>query len=90
MDRVRCLGLPDNSPLDHLIKQHPKIRAALRAQDPDAAEAAMRSRLREILVTGGPTAARNPNGSRWMRSRRYRRRTEDPLLTAGPRNAGNS
>ncbi|HKT96214.1 MAG TPA: GntR family transcriptional regulator [Paraburkholderia sp.] len=60
MDRVRYLSLPDDSPLDHLIKQHAKILAALRAHDPDAAEAAMRAHLREILVTFGPIAARNP------------------------------
>jgi DNA-binding GntR family transcriptional regulator len=60
MDRVRYLSLPDDSPLDHLIRQHAKILAALRAHDPDAAEAAMRSHLREILVTFGPIAARNP------------------------------
>jgi DNA-binding GntR family transcriptional regulator len=60
MDRVRYLSLPDDSPLDHLIKQHAKILAALRAHDPDATEAAMRSHLREILVTFGPIAARNP------------------------------
>ncbi|CAL8481365.1 GntR family transcriptional regulator, rspAB operon transcriptional repressor (plasmid) [Caballeronia sp. S22] len=61
MDRVRYLSLPDDSPLDHLIKQHAKILAALRAHDPVAAEDAMRAHLREILVTLGPIAARNPN-----------------------------
>ncbi|MFM0521457.1 GntR family transcriptional regulator [Caballeronia jiangsuensis] len=60
MDRVRYLSLPDDSPLDHLIKQHAKILGALRAHDPDAAEAAMRGHLREILVTLGPIVARNP------------------------------
>ncbi|GAB5097852.1 GntR family transcriptional regulator [Caballeronia sp. HLA56] len=60
MDRVRYLSLPDDSPLDHLIRQHAKILAALRAHDPDAAENAMRSHLREILVTLGPIAKRNP------------------------------
>ncbi|MFP6562075.1 GntR family transcriptional regulator [Paraburkholderia sp. B3] len=60
MDRVRYLSLPDDSPLDHLIKQHAKILAALRSHDPDAAETAMREHLREILVTLGPIAARNP------------------------------
>jgi GntR family transcriptional regulator, rspAB operon transcriptional repressor len=60
MDRVRYLSLPNDSPLDHLISQHAKILAALRAHDPDAAEAAMRFHLREILVTLGPIAARNP------------------------------
>jgi GntR family transcriptional regulator, rspAB operon transcriptional repressor len=60
MDRVRYLSLPDDSPLDHLIRQHAKILTALKAHDPDAAEAAMRAHLREILVTLGPIAARNP------------------------------
>jgi len=60
MDRVRYLSLPDVSPLDLLIKQHAKILAGLRARDPAAAEAAMRSHLREILVSLGPIAARNP------------------------------
>lgn len=45
----------------HLIRQHAKIFAALRSHDPDAAEQAMRAHLREILVTLGPIAARNPN-----------------------------
>ncbi|WP_118183477.1 GntR family transcriptional regulator [Paraburkholderia phosphatilytica] len=61
MDRVRYLSLPDVSPLDHLIRQHAKILAGLRAHDPSAAEDAMRSHLREILVTLGPIAARNPD-----------------------------
>lgn len=60
MDRVRYLSLPDVSPLDLLIKQHAKILAGLRAHDPIAAEDAMRSHLREILVSLGPIAARNP------------------------------
>jgi GntR family transcriptional regulator, rspAB operon transcriptional repressor len=61
MDRVRYLSLPDVSPLDLLIKQHAKILAGLRAHDPQAAEDAMRSHLREILVSLGPIAARNPD-----------------------------
>ncbi len=60
MDRVRYLSLPDVSPLDLLIKQHAKILAGLRAHDPIAAEDAMRNHLREILVSLGPIAARNP------------------------------
>jgi GntR family transcriptional regulator, rspAB operon transcriptional repressor len=60
MDRVRYLSLPDVSPLDLLIKQHAKILAGLRAHDPSAAEDAMRSHLREILMSLGPIAARNP------------------------------
>lgn len=61
MDRVRYLSLPDVSPLDLLIRQHAKILAALRERDPDAAEAAMRAHLREILVSLEPVAARNPD-----------------------------
>jgi GntR family transcriptional regulator, rspAB operon transcriptional repressor len=61
MDRVRYLSLPEVSPLDLLIRQHAKILAALRAHDSSAAEEAMRTHLREILVSLGPIAARNPN-----------------------------
>ncbi|RDK03239.1 GntR family transcriptional regulator [Paraburkholderia lacunae] len=60
MDRVRYLSLPDVSPLDLLIRQHAKILAGLRAHDPSAAEEAMRRHLREILVSLGPIAERNP------------------------------
>jgi DNA-binding GntR family transcriptional regulator len=60
MDRVRYLSLPEVSPLDLLIKQHAKILAGLRAHDPSAAEEAMRSHLREILMSLGPIAERNP------------------------------
>ncbi|RFU47615.1 GntR family transcriptional regulator [Paraburkholderia sp. DHOC27] len=61
MDRVRYLSLPDVSPLELIIKQHAKILAGLRAHDASAAEEAMRTHLREILVSLGPIAARNPN-----------------------------
>jgi GntR family transcriptional regulator, rspAB operon transcriptional repressor len=61
MDRVRYLSLPEVSPLDLLIRQHAKILAALRAHDSSAAEDAMRTHLREILVSLGPIAARNPH-----------------------------
>ncbi|GLU34809.1 GntR family transcriptional regulator [Trinickia caryophylli] len=60
MDRVRYLSLPDVSPLDLLIRQHAKILAGLRAHDAAAAEEAMRAHLREILVSLGPIARRNP------------------------------
>jgi GntR family transcriptional regulator, rspAB operon transcriptional repressor len=61
MDRVRYLSLPEVSPLDLLIRQHAKILAALRAHDAGAAEEAMRTHLREILVSLRPIAARNPH-----------------------------
>jgi GntR family transcriptional regulator, rspAB operon transcriptional repressor len=60
MDRVRYLSLPDVSPLEMLIDQHAAIVAALRAHDPDAAEAAMRVHLREILSSLAPIARRRP------------------------------
>jgi DNA-binding GntR family transcriptional regulator len=60
MDRVRYLSLPDVSPLEMLIAQHEEIVAGLRARDADAAEAAMRRHLREILSSLGPIAERRP------------------------------
>ena len=61
MDRVRYLSLHEVSPLDLLIKQHAHIVSALKAHDPEAAEAAMRAHLREILVSLAPVAERNPD-----------------------------
>jgi GntR family transcriptional regulator, rspAB operon transcriptional repressor len=61
MDRVRYLSLHEVSPLDLLIKQHAHIVSALKAHDPEAAEEAMRAHLREILVSLGPVAERNPD-----------------------------
>ncbi|CAE6934526.1 HTH-type transcriptional repressor NanR [Paraburkholderia domus] len=61
MDRVRYLSLHEVSPLDLLIKQHAHIVNALKAHDPDAAEEAMRTHLREILVSLGPVAELNPD-----------------------------
>lgn len=48
-DRVRFLSLPDASPIPMLIAQHRAVAAALESGDPDHAEAAMRTHLREIL-----------------------------------------
>ena len=61
MDRVRYLSLPEVSPLELLIKQHARIVSALKAHDADGAEEAMRAHLREILVSLGPVAERNPD-----------------------------
>ncbi len=61
MDRVRYLTLPDDSPLDSLIKQHSAILLALKRHDAAAADAAMCSHLREILATLGPVAQRHPD-----------------------------
>jgi DNA-binding GntR family transcriptional regulator len=61
MDRVRYLSLPEVSPLELLIRQHARIVSALKAHDADGAEEAMRAHLREILVSLGPVAERNPD-----------------------------
>jgi DNA-binding GntR family transcriptional regulator len=60
-DRVRYLSLPDASPLALLIAQHEAILAAIRARDPERAEAAMRTHLREILSALPRLAERFPD-----------------------------
>ncbi len=49
MDRVRYLSLPEATPISVLVAQHRAIVEALRSRSPDAAEAAMRRHMREIL-----------------------------------------
>ncbi|MFK8252876.1 GntR family transcriptional regulator [Ancylobacter terrae] len=49
MDRVCHLTLPSATALPRLIDQHRAILAAIDARDPDAAEAALRAHLSEIL-----------------------------------------
>ncbi|WP_118134124.1 GntR family transcriptional regulator [Oceanicella sp. SM1341] len=51
MDRVRYLSFGDATPFSVLIAQHTAILDAAEAGDPDAAEAAMRVHLTEILKT---------------------------------------
>jgi GntR family transcriptional regulator, rspAB operon transcriptional repressor len=60
MDRVRYLSFSGASPLPHLIKQHVAIVEALSRHKRQAAEAAMRRHLREILKTLPAIAAENP------------------------------
>lgn len=60
-DRVRYLSLPDASPLALLIAQHEAILAAIRTRDPEQAEAAMRTHLREILSALPRLAERFPD-----------------------------
>ena len=60
-DRVRYLSLPDASPLALLIAQHEAILAAIKARDPERAEAAMRTHLREILSALPRLAERFPD-----------------------------
>jgi DNA-binding GntR family transcriptional regulator len=51
MDRVRYLSLPDATPLTTIIGQHEQIVDAVEAGSPEAAEAAMRHHLSEILIS---------------------------------------
>ncbi|MEX6506011.1 GntR family transcriptional regulator [Jiella sp. M17.18] len=60
MDRVRYLSLPEASPMTLLIEQHEDILAAIRAKDEEAATAAMRVHLREILLALPRLAAQRP------------------------------
>ncbi|MDP3409131.1 GntR family transcriptional regulator [Bosea sp. (in: a-proteobacteria)] len=60
-DRVRYLSLPDASPLALLIAQHEAILEAIKARDPERAEAAMRTHLREILSALPRLADRFPD-----------------------------
>ncbi|MEQ4517261.1 MAG: GntR family transcriptional regulator [Pantoea agglomerans] len=59
MDRVRFLTLSEVSPPDKLIEQHEEIFAALKRHDADAAEAAMRRHLQEMIFSITPIAERN-------------------------------
>jgi DNA-binding GntR family transcriptional regulator len=51
MDRVRQLSLPIVDQIPRLIGQHHAILAALSQGDPDGAEAALRTHLREVFAT---------------------------------------
>jgi DNA-binding GntR family transcriptional regulator len=59
MDRVRFLTLSEVSPPEKLIDQHEEIFAALKHHDADAAEAAMRRHLQEMIFSITPIAERN-------------------------------
>jgi DNA-binding GntR family transcriptional regulator len=49
MDRVRFLSVPEATPMRRLIAQHRRILDGVASGDGDAAAAAMRTHLREIL-----------------------------------------
>lgn len=51
MDRVRYLSLDAATPVHVLIDQHEQIAKGIATRDPDAAEAAMKDHLREILTS---------------------------------------
>ena len=60
MDRVRFLDMAEAIPMKTVIAQHEVIVAAVRAGDADAAEAAMREHLCEILRSLPKIAADHP------------------------------
>ena len=60
MDRVRYLSLPGATPIERLIAQHRAVHEGVVARDAEAAEAAMRGHLREILKSLPQLAARYP------------------------------
>jgi DNA-binding GntR family transcriptional regulator len=61
MDRVRFLSFEGATPLPELIRQHRAIAEAIAAGRADAAEAAMRTHLREILASLPRIAAAHPD-----------------------------
>ena len=61
MDRVRFLSIPEATPVRTLIAQHQAIAEAIIAGNPDAAEAAMRVHLREILKSLPKLSADHPD-----------------------------
>jgi DNA-binding GntR family transcriptional regulator len=60
MDRVRFLSMSDATPMAVVIEQHSAIADAVKAGDPDAAEAAMRRHLSEILRSLPVLSERHP------------------------------
>ena len=50
-DRVRYLSVPDSTPIDKLIEQHAQIVAAIEQRNVEAAEEAMCTHLREVLIS---------------------------------------
>ena len=60
MDRIRYLSLDDATPTPLIIEQHTRIVDGIEAGDPTTAAAAMRTHLREIIVSLPNIAARFP------------------------------
>ncbi|MBW1214795.1 GntR family transcriptional regulator [Pantoea allii] len=59
MDRVRYLTLNDVAPAETLIKQHDAVFAALKASDPEMAEAALRDHLQAMKFSITPVIKQN-------------------------------
>lgn len=77
MDRVRFLSFEGATPLPELIRQHRAIAAAIAAGRPDAAEAAMRAHLREILASLPRIAEAHPDFFEPARNDRTTTRKEE-------------
>ena len=60
-DRIRFLSLPAVTPVASLIEQHRNILASISDQNPEAAEAAMRAHLSEVLKSAETLAAEHPD-----------------------------
>ena len=60
-DRIRLLGLPDVTPVDLLIGQHRAILDAVRAQDPETAENALRAHLSIVVETANALLRTHPD-----------------------------
>jgi DNA-binding GntR family transcriptional regulator len=61
MDRVRFLSVAGATPLRELVRQHGAVVDGIAAGDPDRAERAMRTHLREILSSLPRIAAAHPD-----------------------------
>ena len=61
MDRVRFLSMEGATPLPDLIRQHRAIAEGIAAGEPDRAEAALWTHLREILASLPRIAETHPN-----------------------------
>lgn len=61
MDRIRYLSFYDATPFSLIIEQHSRIVDGIEAGDPTVAAAAMRSHLREIMLSLPVIATRFPD-----------------------------
>lgn len=60
MDRVRFLSIDDATPIDRIVLQHTAIIDAIEKRSPDAAEAAVRAHMAEILISLPRLAGAHP------------------------------
>jgi DNA-binding GntR family transcriptional regulator len=61
MDRIRYLSFDGATPLPLIIEQHTRIVDAIETANPTESAAAMRTHLREIIVSLPEIAARFPD-----------------------------